>query len=131
VEGRFPDWGTFLPQSFAARIRAGAAALLGALDRAALVAGKPPVAQIRIEGGFLAVEAAGDDGRLEERLPLEESEGEPLEAAFNPVLMAEALRALPSGEAEIAFSGPLSAAMFRLAGGGDDCFSLLLPVRLL
>lgn len=131
IEGEFPNWKTFLPKAFPTRIRIGIAALLGALDRAALIAGKPPVARLKIGEGLLAVDTAGNDGRLEEGVPVGSLEGEPLEIAFNPFFMAEALRALPGGEAEIAFSGPLSAAMFRPTEGGENCFSLLLPVRLL
>ncbi|MGQ9826046.1 MAG: DNA polymerase III subunit beta, partial [Desulfotomaculales bacterium] len=69
-------------------------------------------------------------GRLEERVAVL-SEGEPLEVALNPFFMLEALRALSCEEAAIEFTGPLSAITFRPAERTSDCFSLLLPIRLL
>ncbi|MBC7105511.1 MAG: DNA polymerase III subunit beta [Firmicutes bacterium] len=130
LEGQFPNYRTFLPQSWCTRVRLAVKPFLEALERAALIVGKPPVVRFRLEAEGLLVEAVGETGRLEERVPLAEMEGEPLEIAFNPNFVADALRAQPEPETVIEFTGPLSAAVFRPVGKGHY-FSLLLPVRLL
>lgn len=130
LEGQFPNYRTFLPQSWCTRIRISVKPFLDALERAALLVSKPPVVRFRLERRTLFVEAVGESGRLEEHVPLIHMEGEPLEIAFNPNFVVDALRAQPGPETVIEFTGPLSAAIFRPVEN-TQYFSLLLPIRLL
>jgi len=130
LEGQFPNYRTFLPQSWCTRIRISVRPFLEALERAALLVSKPPVVRFRLEQGRLFLEAVGESGRLEEHVPLAHMEGEPLEIAFNPNFVVDALRAQPDPETVIEFTGPLNAAIFRPVER-TDYFSLLLPIRLL
>ncbi|MGQ9532138.1 MAG: DNA polymerase III subunit beta [Desulfotomaculales bacterium] len=130
LEGQFPNYRTFLPQSWCTRIRISVKPFLEALERSALLVSKPPVVRFRLEHGRLFLEAVGESGRLEEHVSLVYMEGEPLEIAFNPNFVVDALRAQPDPETVIEFTGPLSAAIFRPVES-TNYFSLLLPIRLL
>jgi DNA polymerase-3 subunit beta len=113
LDAEFPRFRQLIPAEHTSAAVLEVAGLVEAIKRVALVTDR--VAQVRMEFGEdgLRLAAGGDDvGSAEEELTCE-FEGEPLNIAFNPGYLLDALGALHTERAQLTFTTPNRPALVR------------------
>ena len=117
LDAEFPRFRQLIPAEHTSAAVLEVAGLVEAIKRVALVTDR--VAQVRMEFGEdgLRLAAGGDDvGSAEEELTCE-FEGEPLNIAFNPGYLLDALGALHTERAQLTFTTPNRPALVRPVPG--------------
>jgi len=128
IAGQFPSYAQVVPDKFTSRLRADAKEMYDAVGRAALLTQEEvPVIRFSLNMEQCTIFLSTAAGWIRERLNAT-YEGEPLEVFFNARYLMDCLRAIPTEEVVIEYTGSLSAAVIR-PWERDDHFSLLLPAR--
>lgn len=99
------------------------------LERALLISGdakKHPV-YLNFKDNILSVKSQTETGTLQDEIAVE-IEGEPIEIAFNPRYLIDALKAAEDNEIEMYFTSPLSACILKNSENTSYKF-LILPLR--
>jgi DNA polymerase-3 subunit beta len=132
VAGQFPDWRQIVPSGGSALMSASSAALLAALERAALFLDPetPVISLDLIPDTGIRVRSLQQRGGFDETVPAEVA-GERMSLFFKADYLREALQAC-AGEKPVRgeFSGPLQAAVFYPEGERENTLALVLPARL-
>lgn len=130
VEGQFPDHRKLIKDSYETTVSLEVMDLIQAGERASLATdARSPQVLLRAgeEGVSLSSESA-EMGSAYEDVPAS-WQGAPVEIAFNPKFLLDALKNAGAEAVEIGFNGPLSAARLRPAGAEEDHLALVLPIR--
>ncbi|MDE2572712.1 MAG: DNA polymerase III subunit beta [bacterium] len=132
VDGQYPNYQQVIPPHFDRQVSVSAAALLGSLRRAELVAGdRASMVKLNVTGQQLIITANSDvAGNAYEELEVEQS-GEDITIAFNARYLVEILNHVDSPQAIMEFLGPLSPAAIRPLEPSPEGHQLyvLMPLR--
>ena len=125
IDGNFPEYGRLLPGGFEETFSVKRDALLTAIGRARIVAGKqspPPPLKLAFSheegtlgGGEVAISLAADTGAATEVLSADVPEGKAFEICFNPHYLAEAVSSIPDETVALRVNEPLKPAVLRPA----------------
>jgi DNA polymerase-3 subunit beta len=137
LEGEFPKYRSLLPAESASRATVETAAFLEAVRRVSLVAERNTPLRLSFAPGEMVLEAgSGDEASATESLQAS-LEGSDISIAFNPSYLVDALNALDTSHARLAFTSSTKPAVITGANGADAVVSadpeyrhLLMPVRL-
>ena len=158
IDGNFPEYQRLLPVGFEETFSVKKDALLTALGRARIVAGKqtpPPHVKLvfsheegTLGGGEVAISLAADAGAATEVLPADVPEGKAFEINFNPHYLTEAVASISEETVALRFNEPLKPAVLRphseveaengdqggsgdanTQGGPEGHLNLIMPMR--
>lgn len=127
IDGYYPEYQRLLPDGFEETFSVERDALLTALGRARIVAGKqtpPPPVKLAFShkpdtlgGGEVAISLAADTGAATEVLSADVPEGKAFEICFNPHYLADAVSSISDKAVALRFNAPLKPAVLRPATG--------------
>ncbi len=129
VEGHFPPYDDVIPKDADKKVSAQAGALLSALRQARILTSEESRAvRMHFSGGKLVLRgSAAETGEATVEMDIEYDYPD-LEIGFNPVLLEDALRRLPSDrEVSLELSEPARPAILRC---GEDVLYVVMPVTL-
>lgn len=131
TEGELPDYRAILPGPPSVVVAVPCQAMAEAVKRVALVAEKSTPVRLALGGGSVRIEAGGQEDASASEVVEVSGGGDEVTAAFNPVYLTDALRAVGTDEVKISFTEPGKPAVFTAAGSGDepDYRHLLMPIR--
>lgn len=132
IEGQFPAYRQVIPQTFLTRLICATQGLLSACERASLIAHDIGQAvKLQVNGTTLVISASKPElGNVREEVPIE-SQGDPLEIAFNPRYLIDGLRNIASEKMAYEFTGPHSPSCMRPEDPSAGAFTyVVLPMRL-
>jgi DNA polymerase III subunit beta len=144
LEGEFPKYRSLLPAESTAVATVERAAFIEAVRRVALVAERNTPVRLTFSPDELLLEAgSGEEAQASESLE-SRLDGDPIGIAFNPTFLLDALGALDTPKARLAFTTPTKPAVITGAGAEEpaaeatgpldaaptDYRYLLMPVRL-
>ena len=130
IDGNYPEYGRLLPEGFEETFSVKRDALLTALGRARIVAGKqtpPPPVKLAFSheadtlgGGEVAISLAADTGAATEVLSADVPEGKSFEICFNPHYLADAVSSISDETVALRFNAPQKPAVLRPAADLED-----------
>jgi DNA polymerase-3 subunit beta len=128
IEGQFPDFEKFVPESFEHEFTFNRTELLEAIKCIGTVAKDKPL-RLRFASGGMTVAAINElFGHGEERIPAIYS-GEPMEIGFNAGFLREGVEMVDDPEVNLAIANPLRPMMIH-GRDKDAGFYLLMPMKL-
>ncbi len=129
ISGSFPNYEQVIPKDWKLRVRVSTESLRDAVRRVAITArDSAQVVRFRASEGLLRLESNTPEvGSAREELEVE-TEGEPLEVAFNARYLLDALTVMESETVTLDLTGPLSPGVLRPAGSEEYVY-VLAPVR--
>ena len=124
----FPKYEKFFEGNFSATAVADSGALAAVIKRVAVIAERNTPVRLAFTTGAVRVHAgSGDIGRGSEELPVD-YDGQPLEIAFNPPYILDALAAFRSSHVHLRMQTPVKPAV--LTAEGDPGYQhLVMPLR--
>lgn len=130
IDGNFPEYQKLLPGAFEETFSVDRDALLTALARARIIAGKqtpPPPVKLAffhepdtLGGGEVAISLAAETGAATEVLSADVPEGRSFEICFNPHFLADAVSSISDEAVALRFNAPLKPAVLRPAAGLEE-----------
>jgi len=131
IEGQFPPYKQVIPQSFVTRLGCNTQDFLSACERASLIAHEVGQAvKLEISATTMVISASKPElGNVREEISVE-SQGDPLEIAFNPRYVIDGLRNISAERMAYEFTGPLSPTCMSPEDGKQNSFTyVVLPMR--
>ena len=131
IEGSFPNYRQVLPKEIVSRVVVNKDDLLLACNRANALQAQEQVPIIRFAAepdGLLAQFSTSEDHRGSEKIAAS-LEGNSMQLAFNARYLADALRQIDTSEAELEFSGPITACRIR-GHNQENFYVVMLPLRI-
>ncbi len=135
LEGEFLNYANVLPKKWETRIRVDKDALLGCFERISLISAssiekekKYPV-RLEVSVGKITISCTNQTGDAKEELYLT-TEGQNLEAGFNPKYFLEALRNIEDNEIYIELGTSISPCIITSVEETGDYKYMILPIRL-
>lgn len=127
---KYPDVSSAFPDRYLTRIQVNRGGFAEAVGRAALMAeGSNNAVQLSVENGSLAVRVSSQIGRMEEKLVLDNFEGEEVDLYINSRFILDVLRAVPVETIIMDFHGRTGPVIFRLPED-DSYLYLVLPIKM-
>lgn len=134
LDGEFLNYESVVPANWETRIRVNKNLLQGCLERVSLISSssiekekKYPV-KINIEIGKITLSCTNQTGDAKEEIYCA-TEGQNLEAGFNPKYFLDALRAIDDPEIYVDFGTSISPCIIRPIDDGDYIY-MILPIRM-
>ena len=130
VDGKFPDYNRVIPAGHGKRIELERAALLSALQRAAILSNEKfrGVRLVLGEGQLRIICTNSEQEEAEEELPVGYS-GEPLDIGFNVTYLLDVLSNVEGDKVDFAFGDANSSALVTLPER-DDYKYVVMPMRI-
>ncbi len=135
LEGEFLNYSSVLPKKWETRIRVNKNALLNCFERISLISAssiekekKYPV-KMTVDVGRITISCTNQTGDAKEELYLT-TEGQNLEAGFNPKYFLEALRSIEDDEIFIELGTSISPCIIKSVEETGDYTYMILPIRL-
>lgn len=132
LEGNYPDTNRLIPTSFNTEIEFMVPELLAAIERASLLSheGRNNIVRLVITSDQVILYGNSPEvGKVEEDLNYKAVTGDPLEIAFNPDYMKDALRAFGDTTITIKFISPIRPFTLEPSESGMNFIQLITPVR--
>ena len=130
IEGQFPTWEKIIPSQIVARMVVEKTELLKAVKLASVFArNESNVLRIENSDGKLILSSEAKELGSQKNEIEAQTEGEALVIAFNAKYILEALNALPSSQAILEASGPLSATIIKPMGD-EGLQYIIMPINL-
>jgi DNA polymerase-3 subunit beta len=132
IEGQFPSYQQVVPRSFKTKVEVEREALLGAAERAGLLAKDgPSIVKANITGEGLGLSAyVPEVGQSEEQLAAKTT-GEDCEIAFNTRFLIDVLRVLDTDQVTLELTGRHSPGVLRpMVSDGEQYTYVIMPVML-
>lgn len=132
LEGRYPDTDRLIPTSFNTTIDFYAPEFLAAIERASLLSheGRNNIVKLSIQSEAVRLSSNSPEvGYVQENLNYQNVTGDPLEIAFNPDYMKDALRALGDTHITINFVSPIRTFTLLPSESDNSFLQLITPVR--
>jgi len=125
IGGKYPNYRGVLPKDFVARARVKPSSLINSLERASVLADNIPV-MLQVKEGFIEISLENERGSLRECV--EAAVDGVLKIYFSVDYLIDAVKnvAADDRDVQIGFTGPLSPAMVR-AAGGRNVISIIMP----
>ncbi len=134
LDGEFLNYASVIPENWETRIRVNKNALQNCFERISLISSssiekekKYPV-KVAIDIGKLTISCTNQTGDAKEEMYVS-TEGQNLEAGFNPKYFLDALRAIDDEEIFVDFGTSISPCIIRPVDDGDYIY-MILPIRL-
>lgn len=131
IDGQYPQYNQLIPKAFDRTVVVNRKALIGALDRVAIVANqKNSVVKFSLADGLITISAeAPDVGKAQETVAAT-LQGEPLELAFNVKYIQDGLKAgMDTEQVTMLCNTPTTPVVFKPVNGGDMTY-LVMPVQI-
>ncbi|MGY3750983.1 DNA polymerase III subunit beta [Vagococcus acidifermentans] len=132
LEGNYPDTNRLIPNNFNTEIEFNVPSLLAAIDRASLLSheGRSNIIKLAIDSEQVVIYGNSPEvGNVEEVLSYNSVKGDPLEIAFNPDYMKDALKAFGNIDIVIKFISPIRAFTLQPTDDAYQFIQLITPVR--
>ena len=128
-DGQFPNYKQVIPTQYTLKIKTNTKLLQEAVERISLFSlnNTSNTIQLKVEKNSLTLFSESELGKGYEQIKLE-SEGDPVEIAFNYRYLLDVFRVLEDETLTIEFTGPLSPGIIRPVES-DNFLYLVLPVR--
>lgn len=130
IDGTYPDTSRIIPSGHKTEIVISGDDLLGAIDRAALIARDRDNHMVRVEivESTLTVSSSSPEiGNVSETVHIERKTGDDLQIAFNARYVLDALRSLNAAQVTIRFNGSTQAFVIEKTGDAS-VLQLISPV---
>ena len=134
LDGEFLNYSSVIPENWETRIRVKKNNIQNCFERISLISAssiekekKYPV-KVSIDIGKVTISCTNQTGDAKEEMYVS-TEGQNLEAGFNPKYFLDALRAIDDEEINIDFGTSISPCIIRPADEGDYIY-MILPIRL-
>ena len=134
LDGEFLNYSSVIPENWETRIRVNRNALQNCFERISLISSssiekekKYPV-KVSIDIGKVTISCTNQTGDAKEEI-YTSTEGQNLEAGFNPKYFLDALRAIDDEEIFVDFGTSISPCIIRPVDEGDYRY-MILPIRL-
>ncbi|MGI6691989.1 MAG: DNA polymerase III subunit beta [Christensenellales bacterium] len=129
IAGEYINYKQILPTTWTTAVRVDRAALIGAIDRAALMAreGKNNLLKLQFTDETLTISAYAERGAAVERLPID-FEGSPLDISFNARYLLDVIRNIDTEDISMRFNTNVSPCVICPVEGNQYTY-LVLPVR--
>ena len=134
LDGEFLNYASVIPENWETRVRVNKNALQNCFERISLISSssiekekKYPV-KVAIDIGKLTISCTNQTGDAKEEMYVS-TEGQNLEAGFNPKYFLDALRAIDDEEIFVDFGTSISPCIIRPVDDGDYIY-MILPIRL-
>ena len=134
LDGEFLNYASVIPENWETRVRVNRNALQNCFERISLISSssiekekKYPV-KVAIDIGKLTISCTNQTGDAKEEMYVS-TEGQNLEAGFNPKYFLDALRAIDDEEIFVDFGTSISPCIIRPVDDGDYIY-MILPIRL-
>ncbi|GMA57312.1 DNA polymerase III beta subunit [Alicyclobacillus sacchari] len=130
LEGTYPDTSRLIPTSAKTEVIVSSDEMLGAIDRAALIARDRDNNMVRLEmeqESITVSSSSPEIGNVLETVQVLQKQGDNLQIAFNARYVMDALRALNAAEVNIRFNGPTQAFVIEKTGD-SSILQLISPV---
>ncbi len=129
IPGEYINYKQILPTTWTTAIRVDKAMLMGAIERAALMAreGNNNLLKLSIAEDSLTIQANAERGAVVQRLPLE-FEGSPLNIAFNARYLMDVIKNIDTPDMSMRFNTNVSPCVVCPVSGNQYTY-LVLPVR--
>lgn len=130
IEGTYPDTSRIIPTGHKSEVTVAGDKLLGAIDRAALIARDRDNHMVRLEIDELTMTIssnAPEIGNVSETVELAKKDGDNLQIAFNARYVLDALKALDVAQVTIRFNGSTQAFVIEKTGD-TSILQLISPV---
>ena len=132
LEGNYIDYKNFIPKDFQTMVRADAAELEAAVERASLMitneSNKSPII-IKIESGKMEISCETQMGKAIEKLS-PEIEGDSLRIGFNHKYLLDAIRACPSENFMMGFGNNIAPCLMYPKNEDGGYKYMVLPLRI-
>ena len=135
LDGEFLNYQSVIPQNWETRIRVNKNILQGCLERVSLISSssiekekKYPV-KLTVDVGKITISCTNQTGDAKEEMFVE-TEGQNLEAGFNPKYFLDALRAIDDPEVFVDFGTSISPCIVRPTEENGDYIYMVLPIRM-
>ena len=135
LDGEFLNYASVIPENWETRIRVDKANIQDCFERISLISAssiekekKYPV-KVSIEIGKVTISCTNQTGDAKEEIFVE-TEGQSLEAGFNPKYFLDALRAIDDQEVFIDFGTSISPCIIRPVESNGDYIYMVLPIRM-
>ena len=134
LDGEFLNYGSVIPENWETRVRVNRNTLQNCFERISLISSssiekekKYPV-KVSIDIGKVTISCTNQTGDAKEEMYVS-TEGQNLEAGFNPKYFLDALRAIDDEEIFVDFGTSISPCIIRPVDEGDYIY-MILPIRL-
>jgi len=135
LDGEFLNYSSVIPENWETRIRVNKNNLSNCFERISLISAssiekekKYPV-KVSIEIGKVVISCTNQTGDAKEEMYVN-TEGQNLEAGFNPKYFLDALRAIDDEEIFVDFGSSISPCIIRPVEESGDYIYMILPIRL-
>ncbi len=131
LEGEFMDWRRVVPTSCPVLLVANVASMVASIERVSLIVSEKVNTPLRcrLEDNFAEFKTVSSIGMANDSCSLA-GDGKGIEIGFNCRYILEALRAVPTPEAQLNLNNSLSPMVITPADGSDSFSYMVLPVRL-
>ena len=129
IPGEYINYKQILPANHATSIRVDRAQMMGAIERAALMAreGNNNLLKLKVETDSLTIQANAERGAVVERIPIDFT-GSPLNIAFNARYLMDVIKNLDAQDMAMHFNTNVSPCVIGPTSGNQYTY-LVLPVR--
>jgi DNA polymerase III, beta subunit len=134
LDGEFLNYASVIPENWETRVRVNKNALQNCFERISLISAssiekekKYPV-KVSVDIGKVTISCTNQTGDAKEEMYVS-TEGQNLEAGFNPKYFLDALRAIDDEEIFVDFGTSISPCIIRPVDDGDYIY-MILPIRL-
>ncbi len=135
LDGEFLNYASVIPENWETRIRVDKANIQDCFERVSLISAssiekekKYPV-KVSVEIGKVTISCTNQTGDAKEEMFVE-TEGQNLEAGFNPKYFLDALRAIDDQEVFVDFGTSISPCIIRPVESNGDYIYMVLPIRM-
>jgi len=131
IEGEFFKYENLFGGGHKTALRLNRADFLSSIDRASLIPGrdgKKNAVKLSINDGLVVVSSKTELGTAQDEL-CAETQGDPIDIAFNPRYIADALKVIDEAEIDVTLTTPFSPCTIRPVGNQDAVY-LVVPLRI-
>ncbi len=130
IQGQFPDYKQVIPKKGGTKIFVKTKDLLGAAERAGVIAsGSANVVRFEFKGGSLHLSASTPDvGSIDEVLEAEIKGKDKLQVAFNVRLISDVLKVVDAERVVVEFTDALGPGVIK-EEGKEDYLYIVMPIR--
>lgn len=130
IPGEYINYRQILPATWTTAMRVDRARMMGAIERAALIAreGSNNLLKLQVDEDSLTILANADRGSAEEKVAID-FEGSPLQIAFNARYLMDVIRNIDTADMSMRFNTNVSPCVICPVSGNQYTY-LVLPVRL-
>lgn len=130
IDGSFPDTSRLVPTEFAYDLRVDSHDVLGAIDRASLLASDGNnIVKLSLDPNHTIISSKSQAiGSVEEEIDSAFFKGEPLEISFSSKYVSDAIRAIGDNKIKILFTGSMQPFIIQSVED-ESLLQLVLPVR--